>query len=66
MYQDPYRDLYTSDEKGTVIDNAADEPELISVSKLPTRKLPHAKVIRTNLEPLEQEATPLKKYGELN
>ena len=61
MHQDPDRDRYTSDGEATVVDNAADELELIAVSKLPTRLLPHAKVIRTNLEPSVQEATSLKK-----
>ena len=61
MHQDPDRDWYTSDEEGTVVDNAADELELIAVSKRPTRLLPHAMVVRTNLEPSVQEATPLKK-----
>ena len=61
MHQDPDRDRYTSDEEGIVIDNAADELELIAVSKCPTRLLPHATVVRTNLQPSVQEATPLKK-----
>ena len=61
MHQDPYRDRYTSDEEATVVDNAADELELIAVSKRPTRLLPHGTVVRTNLEPSVQEATPLKK-----
>ena len=60
-HQDPDRDRYTSDEEGTVVDNAADELELIAVSKRPTRLLPHGMVVRTNLEPSVQEATPLKK-----
>ena len=60
-HQDPDRDRYTSDEEGTVVDNAADELELISVSKRPTRLLPHGTVVRTSLEPSVQEATPLKK-----
>ena len=60
-HQDPDRDRYTSDEEGTVVDNAADELELIAVSKRPTRLLPHSTVVRTNLEPSVQEATPLKK-----
>ena len=59
--RDPDRDRYTSDEEGTVVDNAADELELIAVSKRPTRLLPHGTVVRTNLEPSVQEATPLKK-----
>ena len=61
MHQDPDRDRYTSDEEGTVVDNAADELELIAVSKRPTRLLPHGTVVRTSLEPSVQEATPLKK-----
>ena len=61
MHQDPDRDRYTSDEEGTVVDNAADELELIAVSKRPTRLLPHGAVVRTNLEPSAQGATPLKK-----
>ena len=59
MHQDPDRDRYTSDEEGTVVDNAADELELIAVSKRPT--MPHGTVVGTNLEPSVQEATPLKK-----
>ena len=61
MHQEPDRDRYTSDEEGTVVDNAADELELIAVSKRPTRLLPHATFVRTNLDPSVQEATPLKK-----
>ena len=61
MHQDPDRDRYTSDEEGTVVDNAADEFELTAVLKRPTRLLPHGTVARTNLEPSVQEATPLKK-----
>ena len=61
MHQDPDRDRYIFDEEGTVDDNAADELELIAVSKRPTRLLPHATVVRTNLEPSVHEATPLKK-----
>ena len=60
LHQDPDRDRY-SDEEGTVMDIAADELELIAVSKRPTRLLPHGTVERSNLEPSVQEATPLKK-----
>ena len=60
-HQDPDRDRYTSDEEGAVVDNAADEFELIAVSKRPTRLPPHGTVVRTNLEPYVQEATPLRK-----
>ena len=41
MLQDPYRDRYISDEEGTVVDKAADELELIAVSKRPNRLLPY-------------------------
>ena len=44
-----------------MVGNAADELELIAVSKRPIRLLPHGTVVRTNLEPSVQEATPLKK-----
>ena len=54
MHQDPNRDRYTSEEEGRVVDNAADELELIAVSKRPIRLLPHATVVRTNLEPSMQ------------
>ena len=60
-HQDPDRDRYTSDEEDTVVDNAANELELIAVSKLPTRTLTHGTVFSTNPEPSVQEATPLKK-----
>ena len=43
------------------MDNAKEELELIAVSKRPTRLLPDGTVVRTNLEPSVQEATPLKK-----
>ena len=61
MHQEPDRDRYTSDEEGTVVDNAADELELTALSKRSIRLFPHATVVHTNLEPLEQDATPLKK-----
>ena len=61
MLQSPDRDSYTSDKEGTVVDNAADELELIAVSKRLTRLLPHGTVVCTNLEPSVQEATTLKK-----
>ena len=61
MNQDPDRYKYTSDEEGTVVDNAADELELIAISKRPTRLLPHGTVVDTNLELYVQEAKPLMK-----
>ena len=61
MLQDPDRDRYSSDEEGTVNDNAADKLKIRAVTKRPTRLLPHATVVRPNLEPSMQKATPLKK-----
>ena len=61
MHQDPERDRYTSDEKGTVVDKATDELAMIAVPKRTTRVLPHDTVVRTKLEPSVQEATPMKK-----
>ena len=61
MHQYPDRDRGTSDEVGNVVDNAADELELIAVSKRPTRLPRHGTVVRTNLEPSVQGTTPLKK-----
>ena len=61
MYQDPDNDRYTSDDGAIIFDHAADELDLIAVSKSPTRLLPHAAVVRTNLEHLEQKTTPLMK-----
>ena len=60
MHQDSDRDSYTSDEESTAVENSADELELIAVTKRATRLIMHATIIRTNLEPLEQEATPSK------
>ena len=37
MHQDPDRDRYTSDEEGTVVDNAADELELMIPAVGPPR-----------------------------
>ena len=61
MHQDPDRDRYTSIVEGKVVDNAAVELELIAVSKRPTKLLPQATVVRTNMETSEQNATPLNK-----
>ena len=61
MHQDPDRDRCNTDEEGTVVDNAADDLELIELMKRPTRLLSHATVVRTNLELSVYEATPLKK-----
>ena len=59
MHQDPDRDRYTFDEEGTVVDNAADELELIAVSKCPTRLLPHGRPYQSGA--ICAKSTPLKK-----
>ena len=61
MHQDPDRDRYNSNEEGTVVNDVAHELELKAVSKRPTRLIPHGTVVRTNLKPSVQEATPLRK-----
>ena len=43
------------------MDNAADDLELIAVSKRPTRLVPHGTVVCTNLEPSVHEATTWKR-----
>ena len=55
MHQDPDRDRYTSDEEGTVVDNAADELELIAVSKRPSRLLPHGTAICARSNTFEED-----------
>ena len=45
----------SSDEDVAVVNYAADEPELIAVPKCSTRLLPHATVVRFNLELLDQK-----------
>ena len=66
MHQDAYRDRYSSGEKGTILDHAANDLDLIAVSKRPTRLLPHATVVCTNFKPLKQEAATLKKFWCVN
>ena len=63
MHQEQDRDRYNSDEEGTRVDHAAYQLELIAVFKRPARLLSHATVVCIKLEPLEQEATPLKNLG---
>ena len=48
MHQDPDRDSCTSDEEGTVVENAADELELIAVSKRLTRLLPSRRDLKAS------------------
>ena len=57
VHQDPDRDIYTSDEEGTIVCHVVNELELTALSKRPTRLFPHTTVVRNILEPLGQEAT---------
>ena len=61
IHQDSDRDRCTPDEECIVVDHGADKLELIAVSKRQTRLLRYTSFVRTNIESLEQEATPLKK-----
>ena len=61
MNQHPDSDRYTSDEEATVANHAADNLEMIAVSNYPTRLPPHATIVHANMEPLDKEATLLKK-----
>ena len=47
----------SSEEEGAVVNYAADELELITVPKCSTRLLPHATVVRSNLELLDQKTS---------
>ena len=60
VYQDPDSDRYlTPGER--VFDNAADDLETIAVSKRSISLLPQQEVVRTDLQPFEQETLPLAK-----
>ena len=60
VYQDPDSDRYLiSGER--VFDNAADDLETIAVSKRSMSLLPQKEVVRTDLQPFEQETQPLAK-----
>ena len=60
VYQDPDSDRYLiSGER--VFDNAADDLETIAVSKRSLSILPQKEVVRTDLQPFEQETQPLAK-----
>ena len=60
VYQDPDsdRDLIQGER---VFDNAADDLETIGVSKRSMSLLPQKEVVRTDLQPFEQETQPLAK-----
>ena len=60
VYQDPDSDRYLTPGEG-VFDNAADDLETIAVSKRWISILPQKNVVRTDLQPFEQETEPLAK-----
>ena len=60
VYQDPDSDCYLKPGE-RVFDNAADELETIAVSKRSISLLPQKEVVRTDLQPFEQETQPLAK-----
>ena len=60
VYQDPDSDRYLIPSE-RVFDNAADDLETIAVSKRPISLLPQKEVVRTDLQPFEQETQPLAK-----
>ena len=60
VYQDPDSDRYLIPGK-RVFDNAADDMKTIAVSKRSISLLPQKEVVRTDLQPFEQETQPLAK-----
>ena len=60
VYQDPDSDRYLIPGE-RVFDNAADDLESIAVSKRSLSLLPQKEVVRTDLQPSEQETQPLAK-----
>ena len=60
VYQDPDSDRYLLPGE-RVFDNAADDLETIAVTKLSISLLPQKEVVRTDLQPFEQETQPLVK-----
>ena len=60
VYRDPDSDRYLIPGE-RVFDNAADDLETIAVSKRSLSLLPQKEVVRTDLQPFEQETQPLAK-----
>ena len=60
VYQDPASDRYLIPGE-RVSDNAADDLETLAVSKRSMNLLPQKEVVRTDLQPFEQETQPLAK-----
>ena len=59
VYQDPDSDRYLIPGE-RVFDNAADDLETIALSKRSMSLLPQKEVVRTDLQPFEQETQPLE------
>ena len=64
VYQDPDSDRYLIPGE-RVFDNAADDLETKAVSKRSISLLPQKEVVRTDLQPFEQETHPLARFGAL-
>ena len=62
VYQDPDSDRYLKPGE-RVFDNAAGYLETIAVSKCSISLLPQKEVVRTDLQPFEQETQPLAKIS---
>ena len=60
VYQDPDSDRYLIPGE-RVFDNAADDLETIAVSKRSMSLLPQKEIVRTDLQPFEQETQPFAK-----
>ena len=60
VYQDPDNDRYLIPGERD-FDNAADDLETIAVSKRSISLLPQKEVVRTDLQPFEEETQPLAK-----
>ena len=60
VYQDPESDRYLIPNE-RIFDNAADDLETMAVSKRSMSLLPQKEVVRTDLQPFQQETQPLAK-----
>ena len=60
VYQDPDSERYMAPSE-RVFDNAADDLEMIAVSKRSMSLLPQNETVRTDLQPFRQETEPLAK-----
>ena len=60
VYQDSDSDRYLIPRE-KVFDNAADDLEMIAVSRLSMNLLPQKEAVRTDIQPFKQETQPLAK-----